>query len=104
MDLAVVQRLVCPEQHASTPLVVRADVAEHGRLQRGALGCPSCGKEWSVNGGIAAFGARRDLPDAPIDATAIAAFLGLTEPKLVVTDGVPPTIVVALVREYAAGV
>lgn len=105
MDLAIVQRLICPMSHASTPLVVRADLAEHGRLQGGVLGCPSCGKEWTVASGVAAFGDRKALvEDPPLDATAVAACLGLTDPKLIVTDGLSAMIAVALVREYGASV
>ena len=103
MDLAIVQRLICPASHASTPLVVRADLAEHGRMQKGVLGCPACQVEWVVDNGVAHFGARAELPPniAP-EATTLAAFLGLTDPQLVVTDGVPAQIVEALVREFGA--
>src|SRR5689334_7890615 len=103
MDLAIVQRLICPKPHASTPLVVRADRAEHGRMQTGMLGCPVCSGEWQIADGVARFGVRTELrADAMPDATTLAAFLGLTDPHLVVTDGVPATVVESLVREFAA--
>ena len=105
MDLAIVQRLVCPRPHETAPLVVRADFAEHGHMQRGVLGCPVCGMEWSITNGIAEFGPRLDAgDDPPIDAIAVAACLSLTEPKLILTDGLPTAINVALVREYGASV
>lgn len=103
MDLAIVQRLICPVPHASTPLVVRADLAEHGRMQKGVLGCPVCQVEWEVHNGIAHFGARAAHPANVVpDAATLAAFLGLTDPQLVVTDGVPAQVVESLVREFGA--
>jgi hypothetical protein len=103
MDLAIVQRLICPRPHASTPLVVRADRTGHGHLQLGMLGCPVCGAEWDVTDGAAHFGPRAELTaHAAPDATTLAAFLGLTDPQLVITDGVPANVVESLVREFAA--
>jgi hypothetical protein len=105
MDLAIVQRMVCPAEHASTPLVVRADRAEHGRLQEGVVGCPVCGAEWKVDEGVARFGPRATTgPAFTPDATTVAALLGLTEPKLVVADGLSDDLVVSLVREFGATV
>lgn len=105
MDLAIVQRLVCPQAHARTPLVVRADTAMHGRLQHGVLGCPVCSAEWNVAEGIAAFGPRATIAaNAVPDVTTLAALLGLTDAKLLITDGVPAQTVIALAREFAASV
>jgi hypothetical protein len=72
-------------------------------MQQGMLGCPVCGGEWDVTDGIAHFGPRTELQAGAVpDATTLAAFLGLTDPQLIVTDGVPAGIVESLVREFAA--
>ena len=65
------------------------------------LGCPACGGEWEVTDGIAHFGPRAELQASAVpDATTLAAFLGLTDPQVVVTDGVPANVVESLVREF----
>ena len=105
MDLSIVERLICPEDHASTPLIVRADRVERGRLVEGLLGCPVCRREWSVSGGTARFGARAANAQAPAtSADVIGALLGLTEPGLVVLDGAPNEVARALVEQFGCTV
>jgi hypothetical protein len=91
MDLAIVQRLICPQPHATTPLVVRADRTDQGRMVDGVLGCPVCAHEWTVADGIARFGERARLESTvSTDASTLAALLGLTDPHVVVLDGTTP--------------
>ncbi|HYV96203.1 MAG TPA: hypothetical protein VE967_01970 [Gemmatimonadaceae bacterium] len=103
MDLAFAERLVCPEGHAETPLVVRADEVANGQLLRGVLGCPVCTNEWPVDQGIARFGPPTSLAAAASpDATTAAALLGLTEPSVVVCDGASEELLHALSADYHA--
>lgn len=107
MDLTIVERFVCPRDHAPAPLVVRADVVLNGQLVAGALGCPVCRGEWSVEAGIVQFGTLATMPvDMRVttaDAPALAAMLDLAEPgRLVVADGIPGEIASALARDFGA--
>ncbi|HKS06368.1 MAG TPA: hypothetical protein VJR92_08660 [Gemmatimonadaceae bacterium] len=103
MDLTVVERLICPNDHEPTPLVVRADATAHGALTRGVLGCPKCESEWKVDGGVARFGPRAELPHASADPAVLAALLDLTEPgRLIIVDGVSAETCAALARDYGA--
>ena len=72
-------------------------------MQRGVLGCPVCNGEWDVVDGVAHFDARTELSaTVPPDATTLAAYLGLTDPQLIVSDGVPAESITTLVREFGA--
>jgi uncharacterized protein YbaR (Trm112 family) len=103
VDLTVVERLICPNTHAATPLVVRADATVHGALERGVLGCPACQSEWNVDDGVARFGARADLGTTSADPAVLAALLDLTEPgRLVIVDGLADDACAALARDYGA--
>jgi len=104
VDLALVERLICPRAHAPAPLVVRADEVADGRLLRGVVGCAVCREEWPVAAGRLQFGAARagNAADAP-DAATIAALLALSEPgRIVVVDGAPAELIAALVNEFGA--
>lgn len=90
MQLALTDHLRCTESHAETWLVARADVAEHGWMVEGVLGCPVCHVERNVHGGVVSWagsatsGSARVPIHAP-DAEAnirLAALLGLTDSHL----------------------
>lgn len=105
MQTSVIERLVCPGEHAPTALVVRADELRDGRLWRGAAGCPVCLKEATIANGVVRFGAphARLAASADLDAPRLAAYLSLTEPDvMVLADGLPSTVSAALVSDYAA--
>jgi uncharacterized protein YbaR (Trm112 family) len=105
MDLTLVERLVCPEVHATTPLVVRVDAAESGRVRAGMLGCPACHREWPIEHFAARFGPPADLPaSAPMDGHAAAALLNLTAPGIVIADGASAEMIRILVSSYEASV
>jgi hypothetical protein len=105
MDLTLVERLICPEAHDTAPLVVRVDVVQAGRVQRGMLGCPVCRREWPVDEFLVRFGPRAPSPpSASIDGHAAAAFLDLTAPGIVIVDGVPGDVTSILSASYEAAV
>ena len=52
MQLALTDQLRCTAAHAETWLVARADVAEHGWMVDGVLGCPVCHLERAVRAGV----------------------------------------------------
>jgi hypothetical protein len=103
VDLTIVQRLTCPRGHGVTQLVARVDDVIGGRVRNGLLGCPQCNAEWVVTDGVARFGARVTMPAVGVhDATTIAAFLALTEPGVVIVDGVAARIADELCRDFGA--
>jgi hypothetical protein len=108
VELWLAERLICPEEHVPTPLVVRADVVNAGRLARGLLGCAACGREWPVTEGVARFGSRAadaGTLNQPSNAATIAALLGLTEPgAVVIFDGANEELIAALAAEFGARV
>jgi hypothetical protein len=109
VDRGIIERLVCPGPHATTPLVVRADHIREGRLERGIVGCPVCLQEWSVVGGVARFGdpvpaAEGVIGPFALTSGAAAALLGLTEPGIVLVDGAPASLADALATDYGATV
>ena len=83
MHLEVVQALRCPTDHAPTWLVARTDLLDARHIAEGVLGCPVCGAEYPVSGGVLRLGAALPTPytaldpDAPLRA---AALLDLTTP------------------------
>lgn len=109
MHRGIIERLVCPEQHAMTPLVVRADRLVDSHLVTGAVGCPVCGREWPVHERIARFGdpaiTTEPAWDAPRLSVGIAAaLLNLAEPGVVLADGAPAPLAEALAADYGATV
>ncbi len=90
MRVDTIELLRCPAVHEAAPLVTVADTRDGERLIAGTLGCPVCGCEYALRGGVVYLTARdpveagvplaRDTP--PIDVTRLAALLGLTEPGL----------------------
>lgn len=85
MFVGLIESLRCPRPHADSPLVVAAGRTEDRHVVDGILGCPVCGAEFPVTGGIARFEfpARPTLPAKP-DAelgVRLAAFLDLTDAR-----------------------
>lgn len=91
MQLALTDHLRCTGLHVETWLVARADVAEHGWMIEGVLGCPVCLVERTVRGGVVAWDPMAKLVARQRDATHVpdeeatvrlAALLGLTDSLL----------------------
>ena len=87
MHLEVVQALRCPADHAPTWLVARTDLLDARHIMEGVLGCPVCGAEYPVTGGVLRLGTALPAPYAVLDADAplrVAALLDLTTPQGIV--------------------
>jgi uncharacterized protein YbaR (Trm112 family) len=106
VDVALVERLVCPRGHTPIPLVIRADAVTGGGLERGVLACPTCRIEWPVTNGTVRFGDAMTLSaGASPESTACAAFLNLTDAgALIVTDGASTTLCVGLASDFGSTV
>src|SRR5687767_12136750 len=97
MQLEVIERLRCPASHAESALVASASQQVERRIVRGVLGCPVCGAEFPIRGGIADFRAMPGAESAAMlhggapneeAAVRLAAQLDLTEPgRLVLLCG-----------------
>ena len=88
MYLELVQALRCPADHGSSWLVARTDRMEARHIIAGVLGCPVCGEEYPIAGGVLQLGvaigagSSHDLgTDAAVRA---AALLNLTTPSGIV--------------------
>src|SRR5690606_14981601 len=66
MRLELAERLVCPGDHARTPLIVVALATVDRDLRRGSVGCLTCHREGQVVDGSLALGP----PPAMADGTA----------------------------------
>lgn len=88
MHIDLVESLRCVREHELTWLVARADVREGRIIERGVLGCPSCGAEYPVERGVADFTLGREpvpvpsaVPGSEAEAAMLlAALLDLTSP------------------------
>ena len=83
MHLEVVQALRCPADHAPTWLVARTDLLDARHIAEGMLGCPACGAEYPVTGGVLRLGTALPASYAAFDGDAplrAAALLDLTTP------------------------
>jgi len=60
----LVDALRCPRPHAESWLVAAAYCTEGRVIVEGALGCPECGAEYPILGGVAHFGEVPALPSA----------------------------------------
>jgi uncharacterized protein YbaR (Trm112 family) len=83
MFVELIEALRCPRPHEETQLVVSATRTEARHIVEGVLGCPVCGAEFAIHGGVAQFDAPPLLtafeqPDADV-AMRLAAFLELTD-------------------------
>ena len=85
MFVELIESLRCPRSHAETALVAAAARTESRHILEGTLGCPECGAEFSITGGVARFAepswhAQPETPSAEI-AMRLAAFLDLTDAR-----------------------
>lgn len=85
MYVELIEVLRCPGPHAEARLVVSASVTDARHIMDGVLGCPVCGAEFVIAGGIARVGTPRRTtqsqpPSAEI-AMRLAAFLELTDAR-----------------------
>lgn len=83
MFVELIESLRCPREHEETALVASAARTEARHIVEGTLGCPTCGAEFPIRGGVAQFDAPPPLtafekPDAEV-AMRLAAFLELTD-------------------------
>lgn len=95
MHLELVELLRCPRPHAPSVLVAASDRTSARYVLEGVLGCPECGAEYVISGGVAHFdvAAERKQKSAPATtalshnhterALRVAAQLGMTEGRSV---------------------
>lgn len=55
MHLELVELLRCTRAHADSVLVASSDRTSNRYVVEGALGCPECGAEYHIEGGVARF-------------------------------------------------
>jgi uncharacterized protein YbaR (Trm112 family) len=85
MFIDLLDRLRCPNRHEDFPLVASALRTVDRHIIEGVLGCPACGAEYAVHGGVVDFGgdaarAHRGPAKPDDEATVrLAALLGLDE-------------------------
>ncbi len=88
MHLLLTDRLICPRCGPGFGLVLRADLLEDRRVERGGLGCPNCREVYPVADGVADLRPppRTEPPGAPPgpvpqdeELVRIQALLGITE-------------------------
>jgi uncharacterized protein YbaR (Trm112 family) len=89
MFIELAEHLLCPEPHTPESYCVLAPDEMAGRdVRRGSIGCPICGREYSIVGGVADLGgdpwSEREFaeagPPAQADPETVHAFLGITTP------------------------
>lgn len=86
MRLDIAERLLCPEPHARTPLIVVALETRGRDVIRASVGCMQCRREWQVEHGTllldASPRATALAPAEPSDAllSRLEALLGVTDP------------------------
>ena len=85
MFVELIESLRCPRAHESSPLIASAVRTEARHIVDGVLGCPVCGAEFPIVGGVTRF----DDPAAPTPAERsdaetgmrLAAFLELADAR-----------------------
>jgi uncharacterized protein YbaR (Trm112 family) len=83
--IELTDHLRCPADHAESFLVLIPDEMAGRMVRSGVLGCPVCQRRFPIMGRVVHFGTVPELPlvpatRGPMDAAAIAAFLGLEGP------------------------
>lgn len=84
MFVELLEHFRCPAPHEQSLLVVAATRSEQRHILDGVLGCPTCGAEYPIAGGVARFdrGERPDAEPASVaTAMRLAAFLELTDAR-----------------------
>jgi hypothetical protein len=86
MHVDLIDRLRCMNRHADSWLVAVSSRSDGRRILDGTLGCPECGAEYAITGGVTWFGREEVVPapgpapaDADAECTRLAALLGLDE-------------------------
>ncbi|HXE56422.1 MAG TPA: Trm112 family protein [Gemmatimonadales bacterium] len=87
MFIELTDHLRCPADHPEAFLVLLPDEVVDRTVRAGVLGCPVCRREYRIRDGVAelhdeaeAIGVDAGSRGAPIDGSALAAFLGLGGP------------------------
>ncbi len=81
MFIELTDHLRCPADHEESFLVLLPVRMDGRRVVEGTLGCPRCGREVVIVGGVADFGGGEDSPaGTALDAAAVATFVGLEGP------------------------
>jgi hypothetical protein len=111
MRLDIAERLICPEPHARTPLIVVAMETRGRDVIRAEVGCMQCRREWQIAEGTLRF-TERDADAttaraqvAPTDALLLRleALLGVSDPGAVLLlGGLHTDIATALVERNDA--
>ncbi len=82
MFIELTDHLRCPAEHEESFLVLLPDRMEDRSVREGRLGCPVCGRTWSLANGILDLGG--EVPDSPastlLEPEAVTALVGLTGP------------------------
>lgn len=103
MFIELTDHLRCPEEHAEQYLVLLPDRIEDRSVRAGRLGCPVCGRTFTLNDGALELAAGEPDPpgSAALTAEAVAALAGVSGPGgYLVLVGAPA----AHWREIAAAV
>jgi uncharacterized protein YbaR (Trm112 family) len=78
MFIELTDILRCPADHEEQVLVLLPDGVTDRQVESGQLGCMECGRIYPIRDGVAEFGTGpRPSGATKLDATAMAAFLGL---------------------------
>jgi len=82
MFIELTDHLRCPADHAESYLVLLPDRMEDRSVREGRLGCPVCGRTYSLVDGVLDLGG--EVPDAPastlLEPEALTALVGLSGP------------------------
>jgi uncharacterized protein YbaR (Trm112 family) len=85
MHIELTDQLRCPAGHPESFLVLIPGEMRGREVRRGVLGCPTCQREYPIVDGVVHFSPEAPaessaLGETPLNAEAIAAFLGLEGP------------------------
>jgi uncharacterized protein YbaR (Trm112 family) len=82
MFIELTDHLRCPNQHDESFLVLLPDVMEGRSVRTGTLGCPVCGRTFTLKDGVLDTGDAPDLgaSETVLDADAVTALVGLHGP------------------------
>lgn len=82
MFIELTDVLRCPADHPESYLILLPDGVEDRTVDRGTLGCPACGRDYQVEGGVVRFAPPPDAPSQPstIDTDGLHALIGVDSP------------------------
>jgi len=82
MFIELTDHLRCPAEHEESFLVLLPDRMEDRSVREGRLGCPVCGRTWTLADGVLDLGG--EVPDPPastlLEPEALTVLVGLTGP------------------------